>query len=121
MKRFDILVIGGGHAGIEAACAGANMGCSVGLVTMDRYAMGRMSCNPAIGGTAKGHLVHEIDALGGMMGLIADRTGIQFRVLNKSTAARVVMAMGRTRLTPASTRAVAGVAPASTNIRNSEK
>jgi len=84
MKRFDILVIGGGHAGIEAACAGANMGCSVGLVTMDRYAMGRMSCNPAIGGTAKGHLVHEIDALGGMMGIIADRTGIQFRVLNKS-------------------------------------
>jgi tRNA uridine 5-carboxymethylaminomethyl modification enzyme len=84
MKRFDILVVGGGHAGIEAACAGANMGCSVGLVTMDRYAMGRMSCNPAIGGTAKGHLVHEIDALGGMMGLIADRTGIQFRILNKS-------------------------------------
>ena len=84
MKRFDILVIGGGHAGIEAACAGANMGCSVGLVTMDRYAMGRMSCNPAIGGTAKGHLVHEIDALGGMMGVIADRTGIQFRTLNKS-------------------------------------
>jgi tRNA uridine 5-carboxymethylaminomethyl modification enzyme len=84
MKRFDILVIGGGHAGIEAACAGANMGCSVGLVTMDRYAIGRMSCNPAIGGTAKGHLVHEVDALGGMMGLIADRTGIQFRLLNRS-------------------------------------
>ncbi len=84
MKRFDILVIGGGHAGIEAACASANMGCNVGLVTMDRYAMGRMSCNPAIGGTAKGHLVHEIDALGGMMGIIADRTGIQFRILNKS-------------------------------------
>ncbi len=84
MKRYDILVIGGGHAGIEAACAGANMDCSVGLVTMDRYAMGRMSCNPAIGGTAKGHLVHEIDALGGMMGIIADRTGIQFRILNKS-------------------------------------
>jgi len=84
MKRFDILVIGGGHAGIEAACAGANMECSVGLVTMDRYAMGRMSCNPAIGGTAKGHLVYEIDALGGMMGVIADRTGIQFRILNKS-------------------------------------
>ena len=84
MKKFDIVVVGGGHAGIEAACAGANMGCSVGLVTMDRYAMGRMSCNPAIGGTAKGHLVREIDALGGMMGKIADRTGIQFRMLNKS-------------------------------------
>ena len=82
--EFDIVVIGGGHAGIEAACAGANMGCSVGLVTMDRYAIGRMSCNPAVGGTAKGHLVREIDALGGMMGKIADRTGIQFRMLNKS-------------------------------------
>jgi tRNA uridine 5-carboxymethylaminomethyl modification enzyme len=84
MKKFDIIVIGGGHAGIEAASAGARMGCSVGLVTMDRFALGRMSCNPAIGGTAKGHLVREIDALGGIMGQIADRTGIQFRMLNKS-------------------------------------
>ena len=84
MKKFDIIVVGGGHAGIEAASAGARMGCSVGLVTMDRFALGRMSCNPAIGGTAKGHLVREIDALGGIMGLIADRTGIQFRMLNKS-------------------------------------
>jgi len=84
MRKFDIIVIGGGHAGIEAACAGANMGCSVGLLTMDKYAIGRMSCNPAIGGTAKGHLVREIDALGGMMGKIADQTGIQFRMLNKS-------------------------------------
>lgn len=84
MRKFDVVVIGGGHAGIEAACAGANMGCQVALVTMDKFAMGRMSCNPAIGGSAKGHLVHEIDALGGMMGLIADRTGIQFRTLNKS-------------------------------------
>lgn len=84
MKKFDIIVVGGGHAGIEAASAGARMGCSVGLVTMDRFATGRMSCNPAIGGTAKGHLVREIDALGGVMGKIADRTGIQFRMLNKS-------------------------------------
>jgi tRNA uridine 5-carboxymethylaminomethyl modification enzyme len=84
IMNYDVIVIGGGHAGIEAACAAANMGCSVGLVTMDRKAMGRMSCNPAIGGTAKGHLVREIDALGGKMGLIADRTGIQFRMLNKS-------------------------------------
>jgi tRNA uridine 5-carboxymethylaminomethyl modification enzyme len=84
MKKYDVIVVGGGHAGIEAASAAANMGCSVGLITMDRYAMGRMSCNPAIGGTAKGHLVREIDALGGMMGKIADRTGIQFRMLNKS-------------------------------------
>ncbi len=84
MKKFDIVVVGGGHAGIEAASAAARMDCSVGLVTMDRFALGRMSCNPAIGGTAKGHLVREIDALGGIMGQIADRTGIQFRMLNKS-------------------------------------
>jgi tRNA uridine 5-carboxymethylaminomethyl modification enzyme len=83
-KTFDIVVIGGGHAGIEAASSAARMGCSVALITMDKLALGRMSCNPAIGGTAKGHLVREIDALGGIMGQIADRTGIQFRMLNKS-------------------------------------
>lgn len=81
---YDIIVIGGGHAGIEAASAGARMGCSIALISMNKYALGRMSCNPAIGGTAKGHLVREIDALGGIMGKIADRTGIQFRMLNKS-------------------------------------
>ena len=84
MKSYDIVVIGGGHAGIEAAVAPANMGLSVALVTMEKNGIGRMSCNPAIGGSAKGHLVHEIDALGGVMGLIADKTGIQFRTLNKS-------------------------------------
>jgi len=84
MLNYDILVIGGGHAGIEASSAAASMGCKVALITMDKYAIGRMSCNPAIGGTAKGHLVKEIDALGGVMGKIADRTGIQFRMLNKS-------------------------------------
>lgn len=83
-RTFDIVVIGGGHAGIEAASAAARMDCSVALMTMDKNALGRMSCNPAIGGTAKGHLVREIDALGGIMGQIADRTGIQFRMLNKS-------------------------------------
>jgi tRNA uridine 5-carboxymethylaminomethyl modification enzyme len=83
-KTFDIIVIGGGHAGIEAAASAAKMGCSVALLTMDKSALGRMSCNPAIGGTAKGHLVREIDALGGLMGKIADTTGIQFRMLNKS-------------------------------------
>jgi len=84
MKSYDIVVVGGGHAGIEAAVAPAKMGLSVCLVTMEKNAIGRMSCNPAIGGSAKGHLVHEIDALGGVMGLIADKTGIQFRILNKS-------------------------------------
>ncbi len=84
MKSYDVMVVGGGHAGIEAAVAAANMGCSVAVVTMDKNAFGRMSCNPAIGGSAKGHLVHEIDVLGGAMGLIADQSGIQFRTLNKS-------------------------------------
>ncbi len=84
MLEFDVVVVGGGHAGIEAAVASAKMGCSVALVTMDKNAIGRLSCNPAIGGSAKGHLVHEIDALGGVMGLIADKSGIQFRTLNKS-------------------------------------
>ena len=84
MKEVDIIVVGGGHAGIEAAIAAARIGCSVGVVTMDNTAFGRLSCNPAVGGSAKGHLVHEIDALGGVMGLIADQSGIQFRTLNKS-------------------------------------
>lgn len=84
IKKYDIIVVGGGHAGIESASAAARMGCKVGLFTMDKNALGRMSCNPAIGGTAKGHLVREIDALGGEMGKIADRSGIQFRMLNKS-------------------------------------
>ena len=83
-KYYDIIVIGAGHAGIEAAWTAGNMGCSVGVVTMDLNAVGRMSCNPAIGGTAKGHLVKEIDSLGGLMGRIADETGIQFRILNRS-------------------------------------
>lgn len=84
MREFDVIVVGGGHAGIEAAVAAARMGCSVGIVTMDKNAFGRISCNPSIGGSAKGHLVHEIDALGGVMGIIADQSGIQFRTLNKS-------------------------------------
>lgn len=83
-RYFDILVVGAGHAGVEASIACAKMGISVGLVTMDLNAIGRMSCNPAIGGSAKGHLVREIDALGGVMGELADNTGIQFKMLNKS-------------------------------------
>jgi tRNA uridine 5-carboxymethylaminomethyl modification enzyme len=83
-KDFDIVVGGGGHAGIESSLAAARMGYRVAMVTMEKEAIGRMSCNPAIGGTAKGHLVREIDALGGEMAKIADATGIQFRMLNLS-------------------------------------
>jgi tRNA uridine 5-carboxymethylaminomethyl modification enzyme len=83
-KSYDIIVIGAGHAGIEASISASKMDCSVGLITLDSNAIGRMSCNPAIGGTAKGHLVREIDALGGVMGELADTTGIQFKMLNKS-------------------------------------
>jgi tRNA uridine 5-carboxymethylaminomethyl modification enzyme len=82
--HFDVLVIGGGHAGIEAAHASAKLGLSTGLLTGDVSAIGRMSCNPAIGGLAKGQLVREIDALGGLMGTLADAAGIQFRILNRS-------------------------------------
>jgi len=81
---FDVIVIGGGHAGIEAALAAARMGARTAMITMDKNAIGRMSCNPAIGGLAKGQLVREIDALGGQMGYAIDNTGIQFRLLNRS-------------------------------------
>ena len=80
---YDILVIGGGHAGTEAAAAAARLGARTLLITMSLEAIGRMSCNPAIGGIGKGQIVREIDALGGIMGRITDRSGIQFRLLNK--------------------------------------
>src|SRR5713226_7977623 len=81
---YDVLVVGSGHAGIEAALAAARMGCRTLMLTQNLDTIGQMSCNPAVGGLAKGHIVREIDALGGAMGLNADATGIQFRMLNKA-------------------------------------
>lgn len=83
-QHFDIVVIGGGHAGAEAAHAAARLGCAVALISLDPSKIGAMSCNPAIGGLAKGQMVREIDALGGLMGTAADATGIQFKMLNRS-------------------------------------
>jgi tRNA uridine 5-carboxymethylaminomethyl modification enzyme len=81
--RYDVIIIGGGHAGCEAATASANMGAKTCLITMDMNKIGQMSCNPAVGGIAKGQIVREIDALGGQMGLVTDATAIQFRMLNR--------------------------------------
>src|SRR5512141_2280083 len=84
MTELDVIVIGAGHAGVEAAHAAARLGCSVGLCTLSKETVAHMPCNPAVGGTAKGHLVREIDALGGLMGRAIDATGIQFKLLNRS-------------------------------------
>src|ERR1700723_2702368 len=81
-KKYDVIVIGAGHAGVEAALAAARMGCQTLLLTMNVDSIGQMSCNPAIGGLGKGHLVREIDALGGEMAKATDMTGLQFRMLN---------------------------------------
>lgn len=83
-ENFDVIVIGAGHAGCEAASAAARLGANTALITINLDLIGQMSCNPAIGGVAKGHLVREVDALGGIMGRVIDRTGIQFRLLNRS-------------------------------------
>lgn len=87
--KYDVIVIGGGHAGCEAACAAANMGAKTCLITMDMNKIAQMSCNPAVGGIAKGQIVREIDALGGQMGIVTDRTAIQFRMLNKGKGSAV--------------------------------
>lgn len=84
LTRYDVIVVGGGHAGCEAACAAANLGSRVLLLTMDMNAFAKMSCNPAIGGIAKGQIVREIDALGGYTGIVTDRSTLQFRMLNRS-------------------------------------
>ena len=84
--EYDVLVIGGGHAGCEAAHAAARLGVRTCLITMDMNKIAQMSCNPAVGGIAKGQIVREIDALGGMMGIVTDRCSIQFRMLNRSKA-----------------------------------
>ncbi|MFZ0490427.1 MAG: FAD-dependent oxidoreductase, partial [Salegentibacter sp.] len=83
-KEYDVIVVGAGHAGSEAAAAAANMGCSTLLVTMNLQNIAQMSCNPAMGGIAKGQILREIDALGGYSGLVSDSSAIQFKMLNKS-------------------------------------
>ena len=89
MNNFDVIVIGGGHAGVEAAYACSRMGKKNCLITNSKSDIGKMSCNPAIGGIGKSHLVREIDAMGGLMGVAADHGGIHFRVLNASKGAAV--------------------------------
>src|SRR5947208_15332906 len=83
-QDYDVIIVGAGHAGCEAAAAAANMGSSVLLITMNLQTVGQMSCNPAMGGIAKGQILREIDALGGFSGIVTDETMIQFRMLNKS-------------------------------------
>ena len=83
-KEYDVIVVGGGHAGSEAAASAANMGCKTLLITMNLQNIAQMSCNPAMGGIAKGQILREIDAMGGYSGIVSDTSAIQFKMLNKS-------------------------------------
>jgi tRNA uridine 5-carboxymethylaminomethyl modification enzyme len=105
-QEYDVIVIGGGHAGTEAAAAAARMGCNTLLLTQSIEGLGSMSCNPAIGGIGKGHLVKEVDAMGGIMALATDDSGIQFRTLNasKGPAVRATRAQADRLLYKASVR-----------------
>ena len=91
--NYDVIVVGAGHAGCEAAAAAANLGSKTLLITMDMNKIAQMSCNPAVGGIAKGQIVREIDALGGYMGIVTDQTAIQFRMLNRSKATVPVLSI----------------------------